>query len=136
MTGTQQGFIKHSPALDGEGSSHRSPGKPRGPLTTPDPGTAPGEPHGLLTTPNLGTAPGEPRRPLTTLDPGTTPGEPCGQLTTLDLGAASGTCPGEIYPYTQEGEGNSMAFKQNASLTEQTTRHISRARNLLPLPEL
>ena len=93
-----------------------APGEPRGPLTAPDLGTAPGEPHGRRTTPHLGTAPGEPRRPLTTLDPGTTPG----------------ACPGQIYLYTQEGEGNGMVFKQNASLTEQTGRH-SHACNLLPL---
>ena len=60
------------------------------------------------------------------------PGEPRGPLTTLDPGTAPGACPGQIYLYTQEGEGNGMVFKQNASLTEQTGRH-SHACNLLPL---
>ena len=108
-----------------------APGEPRRPLTTPDPVTVPGKPHGPLTTPDPGTVPGKPHGPLTIPDPVTVPGKPHGPLTTPDPGTAPVACPGQIYLYTQEGEGNGMVFKQNVSLTEQTTRPISHACSLL-----
>ncbi|CAM9528074.1 unnamed protein product [Rangifer tarandus platyrhynchus] len=111
-----------------------TPGKPCRPLTTLDPGTASGKPCRPLTTPDLGITQGEPHGPLTTADLGTASGKPRRPLTTLDPGTASDTCP-EVCLYTQEGQGNHMVFKQNASLTEQTTGHISSACNLLPLKD-